>query len=126
MSKIKCTTLANASDSKSVPVDTVVQGSAKAWVNFNGTGTVAINAAFNVSSITDNGVGDYTLNFINALPSANYATVGMPRRKETDGDAIVAGHHSEAGTATTKRVLCSIASNYSVIDPEEVSLCIFI
>lgn len=44
-----------------------------AWVNFNGTGAVAIRASGNVSSITDNGVGDYTVNFTNALPDANYA-----------------------------------------------------
>jgi len=45
-----------------------------AWVNFNGTGTAAIIAAFNVSSITDNGTGDYVVNFANALPSSNYAS----------------------------------------------------
>jgi hypothetical protein len=47
-------------------------GIAKAWVNFNGTGTVAIRDSFNVSSITDNGTGDYTVNFTTALPNANY------------------------------------------------------
>jgi len=47
----------------------------RAWVNFNGTGTVAIRASFNVSSITDNGTGDYTVNFTTALPDANYAAV---------------------------------------------------
>lgn len=46
----------------------------RAWVNFNGTGTVAIRASFNVSSITDNGTGDYTVNFTNAMPDANYST----------------------------------------------------
>lgn len=46
---------------------------ARAWVNFNGTGTVAIRASGNVSSITDNGTGDYTVNFTNAMPDANYA-----------------------------------------------------
>jgi hypothetical protein len=50
-------------------------GIAKAWVNFNGTGTVAINGSFNVSSITDNGTGDYTVNFTTAMPNANYAAV---------------------------------------------------
>jgi hypothetical protein len=45
----------------------------RAWVNFNGTGTVAIRASFNVSSITDNGTGSYTVNFTNAMPDANYA-----------------------------------------------------
>jgi hypothetical protein len=46
---------------------------ARAWVNFNGTGTVAIRASGNVSSITDNGTGDYTVNFSTAMPDANYA-----------------------------------------------------
>jgi hypothetical protein len=45
----------------------------RAWVNFNGTGTVAIRASFNVSSITDNGTGDYTVNFTNAMVDANYS-----------------------------------------------------
>ena len=47
----------------------------RAWVNFNGTGTVAIRAQFNVSSITDNGTGDYTVNFTTAMPDADYAVV---------------------------------------------------
>jgi hypothetical protein len=54
-----------------VPPDLVC----KAWVNFNGTGTVAIRDSYNVSSITDNGVGNYTINFTNAMPNANYAVV---------------------------------------------------
>ena len=51
----------------------------RAWVNFNGTGTVAIRGSGNVSSITDNGTGDYTVNFTTAMPDANYAAVGMPQ-----------------------------------------------
>jgi hypothetical protein len=46
----------------------------RAWVNFNGTGTVAIRAAGGVTSITDGGTGNYTLNFTTAMPDANYAT----------------------------------------------------
>jgi hypothetical protein len=49
----------------------------RAWVNFNGTGTVAIRASGNVTSITDNGTGDYTVNFTTALPDTNYAPVGI-------------------------------------------------
>ena len=45
----------------------------RAWVNFNGTGTVAIRASGNVSSITDNGTGDYTVNFTTSMPDVNYA-----------------------------------------------------
>ena len=51
--------------------------SVKAWVNFNGTGTVAIRASMNVSSITDNGVGDYTVNFTTALADANYSSASF-------------------------------------------------
>jgi hypothetical protein len=48
-------------------------GIAKAWVNFDGTGTPAIRGSFNVSSITDNGTGNYTVNFTTAMPNANYS-----------------------------------------------------
>ena len=48
----------------------------RAWVNFNGSGTVAIRGSGNVSSITDNGTGDYTVNFTASMPDANYAVAG--------------------------------------------------
>ena len=51
-------------------------GIAKAWVSFTGS-TAVINASFNVSSITRNGAGDYTVNFTTAMPSANYVCAGM-------------------------------------------------
>ena len=50
-----------------------LSGTAKAWVNFNGEGTVAIRDSFNVSSISDNGTGQYTINFSNAMSNADYA-----------------------------------------------------
>jgi hypothetical protein len=55
--------------------DVDVPNAAKAWVNFNGTGTVAIRADYNVTSITDNGTADYTINFTNALTDNNYCPV---------------------------------------------------
>jgi len=57
----------------------------RAFVNFNGTGTVAIRASFNVSSITDNGTGDYTVNFTTALADANYVVCGQGSLVTTDG-----------------------------------------
>lgn len=60
---------------------------ARAWVNFNGTGTVAIRASANVSSITDNGTGDYTVNFTTAMSDVNYAVMGACRF----GDSAAAG-----------------------------------
>ena len=65
MSTLKTNTIKNTDD--------VEMYLAKAWVNFNGTGTVAIRAAGNVSSITDNGAGDYTVNFTTAMVDANYS-----------------------------------------------------
>jgi hypothetical protein len=78
-------------------IGTTEQGQlCKAWVNFNGTGTVAIRASYNVSSITDNGTGDYTVNFTTAMADANYAANVTGTRFTSgtvDGDfrATVAG-----------------------------------
>ena len=69
----------------------------RAWVNFNGTGTVAIRASGNVSSITDNGAGDYTINFATAMPDANYCAV-----------VTVGG----TGTLATGNVLVGWAAGY--------------
>ena len=68
-------------------------GLCKAWVNFNGTSTVAIRASYNVSSITDNGTGDYTVNFTTAMPDANYTCAGMsgsPSAADTVNDFVAA------------------------------------
>lgn len=62
---------------------------ARAWVNFNGTGTVAIRASGNVSSITDNGAGDYTVNFTTAMPDANYSFGGGAHNTTGTGLGIV-------------------------------------
>jgi hypothetical protein len=75
MSTLKVNTLTDTAATKSVPIEDVVNGVARAWVNFNGTGTVAIRADYNVTDITDNGTGDYTVNFTNAMPDANYSVV---------------------------------------------------
>lgn len=60
--------------------DNVAKRTAKVWVSFNGTGTVAINDDFNVSSITDNGTGDYTVNFSTALTNTNYFAIPFASR----------------------------------------------
>jgi hypothetical protein len=84
MSTIKTETLSTPSNA-TVPVDTVVNGTAKAWVNFNGTSTVAIRRAFNVSSITDLATGAYTVNFTTAMVDADYAATYMTGLSELGG-----------------------------------------
>jgi hypothetical protein len=85
MSTLVAQTLSNGTVSTSTA--NCIQGSAKAWVNFNGTGTVAIRASYNVSSITDNGTGLYTVNFTNAFADTNYSVAGMSSRAGTTGQA---------------------------------------
>lgn len=66
-----------------------IQGSAKAWVNFNGSGTTSTNqtirASYNVSSVFKNGTGDYTVNMTNALTDANYVVTGVSGLSGTGG-----------------------------------------
>jgi hypothetical protein len=69
--------LMNSGASVGDPAGTAPCSFARAWVNFNGTGTVAIRNSGNVTSITDNGTGDYTVNFTTAMPDENYAMIGI-------------------------------------------------
>ena len=73
MSTIKADTVQNTTGG---PVTLTQQSAAKAWVNFNGTGTIATRDSFNVSSLTDNGGGDYSINFTNSFGNANYSMGG--------------------------------------------------
>ena len=72
-SELRVDTLKDASGANSVGLSYVANGSAKCWCNFNGTGTVALRDSLNVGSITDNGTGNYTINFTNNMANANYS-----------------------------------------------------
>lgn len=96
----------------------------RAFVNFDGTGTVAIRAAFNVSSITDNGTGDYTVNFTNALADANYSWAINGRN--TSGSAQWYGTPpSVAPTAGSLRVQTANGTSYVASDNDYVTVAIF-
>ena len=69
----------------------------RAWVNFNGTGTVSVRGSGNVSSITDNGTGNYTMNFSSSLPDANYATIGTTQTKITVRGAFFSIRSNSSG-----------------------------
>lgn len=96
---------------------------ARAWVNFNGTGTVAIRASGNVTSITDNGVGDYTVNFTTAMPDANYSTLPTSRT-DGPGTAWVALRANTTNTTSATRVLTYTSGGASG-DSSEVNVAIF-
>lgn len=98
----------------------------KAWVNFNGTGTVAIRASYNVSSITDNGTGDYTVNFTSALADANYSTLIMGGRSSNDASVAVSGFISSAAAPSTTAVrLRTHNPTISYTDNDYTSVAIF-
>jgi hypothetical protein len=105
------------------------QGLAKAWVNFNGTGTVAIRDNFNVSSITDNGNGDYTVNFTNAMANANYAMVGTGSLDGRTETIVVTGYTEATRLAASIRINTrydnSIVTNGTNVDMSTVAIAIF-
>ena len=103
-------------------------GLAKAWVNFNGTGTVAIRASYNVSSITDNGTGDYTVNFTTALADANSsANVTFQRMDATTFETGYSGIRTNTSsniTASSVRVYTALSTT-AATDAGQVCVAIF-
>lgn len=104
----------------------------RAWVSFNGTGTVAIVGSGNVTSITDNGVGDYTANFTTAMPDGNYSFAGVLNAGTLDSNASVklksstnsAGQAAAPAAKTT--TACQIATgNGTTVDSSSINLCFF-
>jgi hypothetical protein len=97
----------------------------RAWVNFNGTGTVAIRASGNVSSITDNGTGDYTVNFTTAMPDTNYSTLcTCGQVGGGTGNRVNVGTVSQPFT-TAVRVLNALGSNTASDDSTYYGVAIF-
>ena len=110
MSTIKVTNLQDTSGSNSSTSEEIFQGRAKAWVSFNGTGTVAIRDDFNVDTITDNGTGDYTVNFDNAMSNSNYSVAGSVSWSTTWGTYLTIDASTYSTTAVRIR---SIYTNSS-------------
>lgn len=73
-SELRVNTLKDAAGNNSVGMSFVANGSAKAWVNFNGTGTIASRDSFNVTSLDDNGTGNYDVNFTSAMGNADFSS----------------------------------------------------
>ncbi len=97
---------------------------AKAWVNFNGTGTVAIRASFNVTSITDNGTGDYTVNFTNAFADTNYIFTGNPNYGNTGARNFTLDYDpiNDTKTASAQQVRVSWVNAANSRSPQDVEV----
>lgn len=114
MSNLRLDNIGNRVGSLAIPIDTVLHGTAKAWLNLNGTGTIATRDSFNVSSVVDNGTGSYTANFATAFPNANYSVAPSARVSGT----IVCGSASmESGSVNAVQVFAStVTSSPAAID----------
>lgn len=116
MSTLRVTTLQNTSG---VEVYTC-----KAWVNFNGTGTVAIRGSGNVSSITDNGAGNYVVNFTSAMPNANYAVT------TSVGNGVDAEYLSQIcsnlRTTSTVQISTGFATSSAEGQIDRIDICVAI
>jgi hypothetical protein len=106
----------------------------RAWVNFNGTGTPAIRAAGNVSSITDAGTGLYTVNFTTAMPDINYSAVASTRRNngsvgENNANVGVnfrgASGYSTAFTTAAVQLCVTLVTNEAAFDADYIAVQIF-
>jgi len=118
MSTLVAQTISNGTVSTSTA--NVING-AKAWVNFNGTGTVAIKASYNVSSITDNGTGDYTINFTNAFADTNYASL----LTISSGNGVAASQVVTGNKTTTSLNVISYTTAGLLADTFDFSAAIF-
>ena len=102
----------------------------RSWVNFNGNGTVAIRASGNVSSITDNGTGDFTVNFTTSMPDSNYsliATSSNYRDGIHDEYSGISPHGASSYLSSSARIAC-IRWRFDVqqlIDVTQISVSIF-
>jgi hypothetical protein len=124
-------TLTIGTATQAVPSGTAPLYAARAWVNFNGTGTPAIRASGNVTSITDNNVGDYTINFTTAMPDANYSVVAMLRNTQTYAQIqVTAANITQSTAPTTSAVRINTSSQGDAatranIDSDYVTAAIF-
>jgi len=93
----------------------------RAWVNFQGTGTVAIRASGNVSSVTDNGTGSYTVNFTTAISDANYcASVTVLNTVSSDYGCVAVGGVT-AGAVSVN----TFQTNGTTVDTSGVFVAVF-
>jgi hypothetical protein len=129
MSTLKVATIQDTSGNNSSTPAGIASGTAKAWVNFNGDGTVAIRDNFNVSSITDNGTGDYTVTFTTAMASADYCVTGGA--SDTGSGAgyrwlgIGSNHHSDFSKTTSSVRVQPVYTSSDKNDAAHVYVIIF-
>lgn len=128
MSTLVTNNIQNLAGTASTSADNVINGSAKAWVNFGGVTTVSIRGSYNVSSVTRNTTGTYTINFTNAFSNTNYGWAGCAGQNSVSNFLVVSGIASTA-LATWKQTgsinIVSCIPSVSAVDAADFSFIAF-
>lgn len=105
----------------------IVKRTARAWINFNGTGTISIRSSFGISSIIDNNVGDYTINFSVPFANTNYSFVTWARDYNTDNTIInnLGARSNTTKTVSSIRLIFSNDNNAVNYDSPECNIIFF-
>jgi len=98
------------------------QGLAKAWINFNGTGTVAIRDNLNLSSLTDNGLGDYTLGFVSSMGNANYSYAGSSGGQSSTSNGSVWNYDNATARTTSLFRVILITTGGGAVDTPQIGV----
>lgn len=124
MSTVRADNFGNRAGTSSIPADTLLQGTAKAWLVLNGTGTIAVGDSFNFSGVTDNGAGDYSPNFSSVRPSVTYTSKGTANASNSNGgrNTVLSVYGKTTGTFRIDTTTGTTASNVdaSVLDVEVI------
>ena len=121
-SELRVTTIANNAGTESVDSTYVINGSAKVWVNFNGTGTIATRDSLNVSSLTDEGTGQYDVSYTSATNASDYFYTSLAR-----SNSLVPGVGAISAMKTTRidNMEYYTASANTTIDREIAGIVVF-
>tara|TARA_B100000497_G_C7468520_1_gene288848 strand:+ start:270 stop:665 length:396 start_codon:yes stop_codon:yes gene_type:complete len=107
-SELRVNTLKDAAGNNSIATSFVAGGSAKAWFNYNGSGTIAYRDSFNCASLTDHATGDHSVNFTSSMTSDDYSSAGIVGN---GNDADTSNSQMRRGTSATGSIRLTI--NYA-------------
>jgi len=123
-SELRVNTLKDASGNNSIATSFVASGSAKCWVNFNGTSTAATRDSFNLSSLTDNATGDFTISFSSSFSNNDYTVGGTTRSPGViSGGGYQAPADSDSDQATGSLRAYTISLSSGSLSVADLSHC---
>ena len=129
MSTLRVTNVQDTAGANSLTTAQIYNGASKAWVNFNGTGVVAISASFNVTSITDRGTGKYDVNFTNSMSDSSYVATGNVQKNDSNDDgnqyAQLGGNTVRPQTASMLPVITARSADVQLHDCGQIMVAVF-